>query len=421
MSDEFNGSPAESESDGLPMETKMRLSWAARKFILAPSSRFLSLTSVSICVVFALAVVLSFIIKVDVSLIAYGEVTPIGGVIDVSTASAGKILKFYAQLDEDVQTGQVIAELEMPVANRDLVQKNIQTLNSVSLFLQKKGDFKNFNQREFAAFLAQTKFRQDLSFELNQTVSQLQQNLTNLHTLVFEGQKRAQSLVRPLKLKQLLTQKKLKQMRGWDKAQTLNFYIEKFQEEDDQLSAQIRTIEGAELNKIETLLSETVRSVELAKSAHTDFIEKRLIRAPLEGKISKISSRVGAYANTGFVVAEIIQKNTEYIAELKIDSKDISKIEPGQNIFYRVESYPYQLHGSFKGQVVSIDKSAEGREGLSTFIVRGSLTNPARRPASNTETEVTYKMAPGMKFNADVVLSRKSIAAVLFKKIFTRN
>jgi RND family efflux transporter MFP subunit len=87
-------------------------------------------------------------------------------------------------------------------------------------------------------------------------------------------------------------------------------------------------------------------SLEIAKVMEDNFI----IRSEVDGVVYKINKEIGELIN-GSLPAAIIGTN-EFMIELNIDELDIVKIQKGQNVFIRMNSYESEV---FNARILAIE------------------------------------------------------------------
>jgi HlyD family secretion protein len=96
--------------------------------------------------------------------------------------------------------------------------------------------------------------------------------------------------------------------------------------------------EYEDLDRQMRFLSEQSRTnLKIARSTEEDH----LIRSETDGRVYKINVREGEIAGAAGPVA-IIGKD-EFVIELEIDEYDIVKVEPGQKVIVRMDSYPSEV------------------------------------------------------------------------------
>ena len=113
-----------------------------------------------------------------------------------------------------------------------------------------------------------------------------------------------------------------------------------------------KTVNEAELEEAKLLLKSYQDDLELAKID----LENTIIKATINGVVSKKALQVGQLASSSTALGYLVQNNIWVLANFK--EVQIEKIKPGQQVIIIVDSFPNK---KFKGKVDSIS-SATGAE-----------------------------------------------------------
>ncbi len=94
----------------------------------------------------------------------------------------------------------------------------------------------------------------------------------------------------------------------------------------------------------------------------------RIMRAPRDGFIQSLNAGDAAtYINAGDVLATFVPANTERVAEIFIDGRDVALVKPGDKARIQFEGWPAVQFsgwpsvaiGTFGGRVIAVDHSAQ--------------------------------------------------------------
>lgn len=141
------------------------------------------------------------------------------------------------------------------------------------------------------------------------------------------------------------------------------------------------------------------------------------IKSPIDGTIH-ITQEVstGDLIASGTDIATIIPINdTMYKIEIFMPNSEIAGLKIGDQIKYKFDALPYKEYGQLEGTIgnISSDAKVSDAQGISGYIVEGSISN---------ETVYSYKNEPaeikiGMTCEAHVITERKKILFYLLEKI----
>lgn len=193
--------------------------------------------------------------------------------------------------------------------------------------------------------------------------------------------------------------------------------IERIQSERDQLQAKLRASEEAlatamidldrqtellrqglvarrdleQANiKVESLRGDVATAAAGLTRADTRLSRQsvQVVRAPRDGVILRLNAGDAAtYINAGAVVATFVPDNAKRAVALYIDGRDVALVKPGASARLQFEGWPAVQFsgwpsvsvGTFSGQVLSVDPSAE-ITGQFRVLIAPSETDPVPWP-----------------------------------------
>lgn len=160
-------------------------------------------------------------------------------------------------------------------------------------------------------------------------------------------------------------------------------------------------LKQAQFNGIkETLKLLSVDLVQLEQGVFTPNIR---IYAPIDGFIAAINCSIGSFVSPGDVLLKLINTSQKHL-ELEVFEKDVLKLEPGQQIRFRV---PDAGNKYFEGQVMQINKSIDLEK--RTLTVHGKVKND------------NYPFLQGMYVEADILTNKLSGLAVPSRAVHEEN
>ncbi|MVZ96475.1 HlyD family efflux transporter periplasmic adaptor subunit [Sphingorhabdus sp. IMCC26285] len=143
-----------------------------------------------------------------------------------------------------------------------------------------------------------------------------------------------------------------------------------------------------------------------------------VLRAPVAGRVTALTARVGQSVNPQSPVMTIVPAGSVLQAELAIPGTAIGFIRPGQVVRLAIDAFPFQRFGTIKGRIRTVASSAvSARTGDGGTI--------AVYPVIIT-LDQSYLMAfgrrqplvPGMSLTARIVTEKQSLLTWLFEPLF---
>lgn len=150
-----------------------------------------------------------------------------------------------------------------------------------------------------------------------------------------------------------------------------------------------------------------------------DLKSEQTIRASKSGYISTINVDIGQQVEQSKLLLSIVPEQTELVANLYIPSKAVGFIKPKDKVVLRYQAYPYQKFGHATGEIISVARTALGKQELSGLGI--IFTNPTllNEPAYLVKVKLekqTIKaygenkpLQIGMILEADILHERKKL------------
>ncbi|KLT01491.1 hemolysin D [Neisseria gonorrhoeae CH811] len=150
-----------------------------------------------------------------------------------------------------------------------------------------------------------------------------------------------------------------------------------------------------------------------------DLKSEQTIRASKSGYISTINVDIGQQVEPSKLLLSIVPEQTELVANLYIPSKAVGFIKLKDKVVLRYQAYPYQKFGHATGEIISVARTALGKQELSGLGI--IFTNPTllNEPAYLVKVKLekqTIKaygenkpLQIGMILEADILHERKKL------------
>ncbi|ENW7343427.1 HlyD family efflux transporter periplasmic adaptor subunit [Neisseria gonorrhoeae] len=146
-----------------------------------------------------------------------------------------------------------------------------------------------------------------------------------------------------------------------------------------------------------------------------DLKSEQTIRASKSGYISTINVDIGQQVEPSKLLLSIVPEQTELVANLYIPSKAVGFIKPKDKVVLRYQAYPYQKFGHATGEIISVARTALGKQELSGLGI--IFTNPTllNEPAYlvkvklEKQTIKAYGENKPLQIGADILHERKKL------------
>lgn len=154
------------------------------------------------------------------------------------------------------------------------------------------------------------------------------------------------------------------------------------------------------------------------QSASASGSRSYVLRAPVAGRVTALSVRVGQPASPQAPLMSIIPSGSVLRAELAVSSSAIGFVKAGQDVRLAVDAFPYQRFGTVKGKVLTVAASAVSRQGpngamVAVYPVMVALDQSRINAFGRQEALVS-----GMTLTARIVTEKQSLLEWLFEPLF---
>lgn len=177
-----------------------------------------------------------------------------------------------------------------------------------------------------------------------------------------------------------------------------------------QIDQDVSSEVANELRDIDSKIGELVER----KLTAEDQLRRIDIRAPQDGLVFQSTVHtVGGVIAAGDAIMIIVPEADTLAAEIKVDPKDIDRLEVGQPAVLRFVSFDRSMTPEINGTVrrISADAAIDPRTGASFFTARISMT------AAEIARLGKIKMTPGMPVEAFVNTGSRTVISYLVKPL----
>lgn len=131
--------------------------------------------------------------------------------------------------------------------------------------------------------------------------------------------------------------------------------------------------QGTELSQLQRSVSELTQ-----EGLNLDLQQEQTVHASKSGYVSTSNVEVGQQVGPSQLLMSIVPGKTELVANLYVPSRAAGFIKPEDKVVLRYQAYPYQKFGHAQGKILSIAKTAVGKQELASL---GGISADSENPA----------------------------------------
>lgn len=197
---------------------------------------------------------------------------------------------------------------------------------------------------------------------------------------------------------------------------TIEDNIKKIDENNSISKEQNKTTILAQLEEQKSLNNSKIEELDVTIKEVNTNIEKCSVKSEVDGKIDiKNELQTGMIIQTGVVVGEIINDESNLEVELIISDKDIGKLAVNQEIKYNISSLPYTEFGFVNGEVESLSLNSKVDENTGVIYYTG-VGNLEKTNVKSYNNE-SFDIKAGMTCEAQIITGNKKMLYYLLEKL----
>ena len=180
-----------------------------------------------------------------------------------------------------------------------------------------------------------------------------------------------------------------------------------------------------------TEISQLERAAAAYSQEILDYAQRggQTVRAAVSGYVGTLNAEVGQQADAGRMLASIVPQQSELLADLYVPSRAIGFVKQGDRVILRYQAYPYQKFGHAEGNIISVAKTALGRQELAGL---GNILTDAAQPDEpvylvkvklNSQTILAYgeqkRLQIGMVLEADILHENRKLYEWVLEPLYS--
>ncbi|QTD57183.1 HlyD family type I secretion periplasmic adaptor subunit [Parasphingorhabdus cellanae] len=418
---------------------------AALEIMEKPASPGLRWLMLILCSLFAIALLWSFIGKVDVVATATGKVVPSASSKVIQPIEIGSIRAIHVKNGQRVKKGQLLVELDSTISNADAAQSSQQLMSAEivrarndALMAHLKGLNAQFvppagTPTDVA--LTQTQFVRSAIGEYEAEKASLEQQRAERQAQLIGAQAEIAKLEQTLPLldRQLAARQELAEKGYFSRLRLLEFEqlrVEHIQNIEVQhanaaqarasignLDAQITRLRqafgrGAVSEMAEAEDRSAMAVSELRKAAKRREFQQ--IRSPVDGTVQQLTlTTIGGVVQPAEPIMVIVPNDAEVQVSAQILNKDIGFIYEGQPVRVKLEAFNFTDYGLIEGVVDNISRDAIQDENLGLVYAARIKLNKRHLMVGGRRQAI----GPGLQVQAEIKTGERRIIQYLLSPI----
>ncbi len=395
-----------------------KVSWALHSVVMRKESRldrnFFYFLILSIC----LLVLYGFIAQKAIVIDTQGTIINSSNPRPVSSEAAFKVEKILIQDNKQVKKGDIIlygiGYLEP--AEMEIVQKRLTIIGQILTVNREEGFKRNAELEQINSKVVLNGIKAVVDDQIIAEAVRLQ-NLVNRYLQASKTFINLPLITNNLSYKIKSTKIKIFEI---EKRKAQEMLATEYEELKSQLIELEATLSDRKLNTERELDSvESELAVEL--QSFTSKLKKKndsmIFIAQTDGIIryNELTSQ-GQLISPGTIIYYIVQNESEFVAELKIQNRDISKVQKNQEVKLDIEAFPASEYGIQTGRISEINQKIikkEENNNAREFVAIVKLDN---QYISHGDKKI-YGIRNGMVLSAKVVTKYEKMIAFVIKKL----
>lgn len=397
---------------------------AALEIIETPPSPVFRVLLLSLCGFFLIALLWSFIGKLDVVAVASGKTLPVANVKLIQPLETGTVRAIHVRNGQRVRKGQLLIELDPTIAGADEAQASVGLMSAQIARARNRALLAHLQGRpatfvappgappEFVATQQQLVASAVAEYEAERASLMQSRAERQAELAAAQAEIAKLELTLPLVDEQLAARKKLTEHGHFSKLKLLEYEqlkVEHVQNIAIQKSSATKTRAAisnidAQLAKLRQGFAKTaagelataeddasLRTEELKKSERRKALQE--LRAPVDGTVQQLAVHtIGGVVQAAQPLMVIVPDGGEVEIEARVLNKDIGFVREGQPVRVKLEAFPFTDYGLVEGRVVSISRDA--------------VQEPVAAPAGGTSAQANAAKEQGLVYMARIRLER---------------
>ncbi len=396
------------------------ISWAAIEFERLPNplwaKTFIYLTAFIVCI----GIGFSLVAKVPLTAEGNGRMTSIQAPVPIRAAAKMTVSELKVYENKVVTKGEVLIESMESLSPQDvgLLKRYVSELSGID-----KWDLIRCGQKCISRLKDQARAYQSLHLqgEAMNFATPVQDHLREI-LLGLQERLELANLTADMRAQIAMDNQKIAQIKSRQAEVILAKEFEALNVDLVQNQTRIKERYQKSNERISSAQEQVISYLTDLENKIRYFTSQFVIKAPFSGTVSNLSVKgKGEVLTPGQDLMVIVPKDSELIAELEVENRDISDVQPGQTADLVIDSLPEYEYGTVKGVVLEFtrkEKDSSVIRNLASieapvFVARIKLSSQ-----SLTKDGVVSPFIFGMTLHGHVTIRTESIFNVVMRALF---
>ena len=331
---------------------------------------------------FAVAFILLFIIRMDVTVRSAGVIRPVQERTDIRAPVNGIIDSVYITENQHVLAGQPLIK----VRSQSVQEKSLAITSQNEELAAQYADLKLLLDGKDSALQSQLYQQQNLLYHQRLNDAQLKLDLASRAYSRFSGLYRSRAI----------------SAAEFDK---YDYDMKNAQNDLKLVRESQRSQWQGDLSRLEIQL----KQVGAEKTAAQEEKDLYTLKASVTGTVQKLKGITpGTFVSPSEVLGEV-SPDSGLIAEAYVPTKDVGMLHEGADVKMQVDAYDYNYWGTLKGKVISISRDVFSDRGMPYYRVLVALDKTVMKLRNGTEGA----LKKGMTVQARFKVTRRSLFQLL--------
>ena len=365
--------------------------------------------------------------------------------VDVVSRADGNVLRFLVRDKATVRESDLLAVMQSTANYENVIELDMAVnawqhsdLDSLRMLVAPRNFFLGELQADYSDFLQQLETfqfgKENKNAAVRSNIGSIRQQINQLEQSIGFEEKGLQRINEQLKTAEELyeSQKELykdgtisrvdfekERTKLADLERQRDVYEDNVLRKRNEIITLKKGISDASFGQQESATNTAARllsSLTTLRSSIDKWKQTYLLTAPIDGKVSLNSTFEKRYVRQGEKILTIVPPdNGAIVGRLQLPVEVSGKVKPGQRVFMKLYSYPYQEYGTLSGLVVSKSLVPQDNKYAVLVSVKTTANNSL---ATGYNKEIPFEQQ--LQGTAEIVTEDKGLIARITDQIFAK-
>ena len=396
-----------------------KVSWAISKHIASENPKLHRILSYLFVFIFMITLIYSIYTKVAISIMANGKIDYDASALNLLAPVDVTVSKIYFKDNELVKKNDLLLTTKNQIneAQTSFISKQATLLNElIELEENNKCSESCIQEIDIIKSKELTRIlRFDLDSNFHEFINQFIVDLTS-YSLSIKNVIQEPKILKGLNLRLTTAYQKINKIKAKKAAKLLAMEVEGLRKEIAEITSQISEKKNSNQAQVDNARSKLKLTLRALYKKVLEYKNDHEIRALQEGTLKYRSQvAVGQFLPARSEVFAIIPAQTDLMAKILIQNKDISEVKEGSKVKIAIQAIPEREFGAIYGSIkkISIDPLEES---VSKGLEYEAIVELEKQKLTSAQGE-TRTLKLGMLVDAKIITSYKSLFRIAITKL----